>query len=288
VNCEEARPELEAYALGALDAVTSRRVAAHIADCVDCARQAHAYQTAVDFLSLDVPLYRASPRVKERVMGGIGAFRPPVYAAVFKHRWVAGIAAAVLMALAVGGIAWAVVLSRQVSRLRDDNAHLAELTQLDANQRSALLRMQGDLSSARTDQQRLSSTLDEQSKLIILALDPSLIPSELQGTSLAPSTKCNYVWSTNQSLGALTCRDVPSTSSQLTYQLWATRGDKTIPLASFTPRQDGSASVLVKYPSDPTGPVTDMWVTLETQASSRTRPSNEIVLQRSAPQQVQR
>jgi hypothetical protein len=109
-----------------------------------------------------------------------------------------------------------------------------------------------------------------------------------QGTTLAPQTRCNYVWSSNQSLGALTCRDVPSTSSQLTYQLWATRGDKVIPLAAFTPRPDGSASVLVKYPSDPTGPVTDMWVTLEAQAAARTRPSSEIVMQRTAPQQVQR
>src|SRR5581483_10631896 len=159
----------EAYALGALDAAQARRIAAHISECADCARQAHAYQQAVDFLALDVPLYRASPRLKERVMGGIGAFRPPVYTALFRHRWVAATAASLLVALALGAVVWAVIMSRQVSKLRDDNANLAELTQLDANQRAALLSLQRELSSARNDQQKLSTTLDEQSKLIVLA-----------------------------------------------------------------------------------------------------------------------
>ncbi len=288
MDCEEARQDLEAYALRALDPAQTRRIATHIAECNACARQARAYQQAVDYLALDVPLYRASPRLKERVMGGIGAFRPPVYAAIFKHRWIAASAAAVLFAAAIGALVWAVILSREVSRLKDDNANLAVLTQLDASQRAALLSLQGELSNARNDQQKMSSTLDEQSKLIVLALDPGLIPSQLQGTTLAPQSKCNYVWSTTQSLGALTCKDIPGTSSQLAYQLWAVRGDKVIPLASFQPRTDGSASVLVKYPADPTGPVTDMWVTLEQATSSHSKPSTDVVLQRAAPQQAAR
>src|SRR5690349_3091030 len=116
----------------------ARRIGVHISECDDCARQARAYQHAVDFLALDVPFYKASPRLKERVMGGVGAFRPPVYATIFKHRWIAASAAAVLFAAAIGALVWAVILSREVGRLRDDNADLAQLTQLDANQRAAL------------------------------------------------------------------------------------------------------------------------------------------------------
>src|SRR5215213_6435230 len=131
MNCNEAQELLEAYALGALDPIESRRVAAHITDCRDCARIARAYQQAVDHLALDVPLVKASPRLKDRVLGGIGVYRPRTFVGrVINNHVFAAAAAFVLLAVAVGGLAWAVILSREVGRLRDDNVALAELTQL--------------------------------------------------------------------------------------------------------------------------------------------------------------
>ena len=38
MNCNEAEDLLEAYALGALEPIDQRRVAAHIAECSACAR----------------------------------------------------------------------------------------------------------------------------------------------------------------------------------------------------------------------------------------------------------
>ena len=97
------------------------------------------------------------------------------------------------------------------------------------------------------------------------------------------------MWSRNQGIGALTCKDVPSTATNLTYALWAQRGDKTIPLGTFTPRNDGTASVLVRYPSDAgEGPLTDMWVTLETRGASAQRPAGQTILQRIPPNQASR
>ena len=289
MTCENVREELEAYALGALEPAEARRIAAHLRECSGCTSLVRAYQTAVDYLALSVPLYRASPRLKDRIMGGVGAFRAPAYIGFLSQRWVAPTAAAVLLFLAIGAVAWAVSLSSEVSRLRTDNERLAELTQLDAEQRAVLLRMQGELSSARTEQGRMSKTLEEQATLIIVALDPDLIPSELQGTTLAPSARCNYVWSTKQSVGALTCKDLPSTAFALTYELWTTKGEKTVPVGTFLPRTDGSASVLVKFPADTPGPISNMWVTLEQQASTpRAKPSSEVVLTRSPDQQAAR
>ena len=289
MTCQEALELLEAYALGALDPIETRRIAAHVSECSDCARIARAYQQAVDHLALDVPLYRASPRLKERVLGGIGAFRPPVYAGFLNNRILACAAAFVLLALAIGGIAWAVILSREVGQLREDNAVLAELSQLDESQRAALLQLRGELYSARNEQQRMNTTLDEQSRLLVVALDPQLVPSELAGTNLAPNSTCNYVWSSKQGIGALTCKDVPSTTSNLTYSLWASRGDRIISLGTFLPRNDGTVSFLVKYPTDSgEGPLTDMWVTLENQTAARQRPTGQTILQRIAPNQASR
>jgi len=194
----------------------------------------------------------------------------------------------VLVAVAVGGIVWAILLSAEVSRLRADNSQLAELSQLDTEQRTALLRLQGDLNSARTEQRKISTTLEEQATLIVIALDPALIPTELQGTSLAPQSRCNYVWSTKQSVGALTCREMPNTAFALIYELWATKGEKTVPLGTFMPRTDGTVQLLVKFPTDVEGPVSNLWVTLEQQASARSKPSSEVVLERAPVQQAAR
>ena len=292
MNCNEAQELLEAYALGALDPIDSRRVATHIAECSECSRMARAYQQAVDHLALDVPLYRASPRLKDRVLGGIGVYRPRTFAGrLINNRIFAAAAAFVLLAVAVGGLAWSVILSREVSRLKDDNVALAELTQLDSSQRAALLQLRGELSNAKNEQQRMNTTLDEQSRLLVVALDPQLVPAELAGTSVAPNSACNYVWSRTQAIGALTCKDVPSTTTNLTYALWAQRGDKTIPLGTFTPRLDGTASVLVRYPSGDAageGPLSDMWVTLETRGVTAQRPSGQTILQRIPPNQATR
>ena len=112
---------------------------------------------------------------------------------------------------------------------------------------------------------------------------------ELAGTSVAPNSSCNYVWSRQQGIGALTCKDIPSTATNLTYSLWAQRGEKTVPLGSFTPRLDGTASFLVRYPTDAgEGPLTDMWVTLETREASRQRPTGQTILQRIPPNQASR
>jgi hypothetical protein len=287
LTCDDIREDLEAYALGALDGVSARQVSEHVRECRDCESIVGDYQLAVESLALAVPLYRAPYRVKDRILGGIGAFPAPALS-MMRRRWWAMSAAAVLVAFAVGGLAWAIVLSSEVSRLKDDNAHLAELTELDAEQRQALLNLESRLNSARSEQLRLSTTLDEQATLLIVALDPDLVPTELGGTSLAPQASCNYVWSTKQGVGALTCKDMPSTGFSLSYELWAIKGDKSVPVGTFIPRYDGTASLLVKFPLSAQGPVSNLWVTLEAQNSARSAPSSQVVLQPIPPQQASR
>jgi hypothetical protein len=288
VNCEGIRENLEAFALGALDGDEARPVEAHVADCSECAQIVRAYRMAIDHLSLAVPLVRASPRVKDRVLGGIGALRPLPIPRVLTSRWALSTAAAVLTAVAIGGVAWAVMLSAQVERLRQDNAILAELSQLDAAQRVDLLRLRGDVNSARTEQGRMSRTLEEYSTLLSVALDPDLVPTDLLGTERAPNARCSYVWSSKQSFGALTCRDLPQPMVGLSYELWALKGEKTVAAGSFQPRSDGSAALLVKFPADAEGPIQNLWITQEPTGVVRTRPSNDVLLQRPTDQQALR
>jgi hypothetical protein len=232
---------------------------------------------AIDRLALAVPLHRANIRVRDRLLGGIGAFPAPVLSMV-RRRWWAVSAAAVLLAFAIGGLTWAVVLSSEVSKLKEQNAQLALLTELDEEQRRALLQLEGRLSSTASEQERISTTLDEYATYITVALDPNLVPTELGGTNIAPRASCNYVWSKKQAIGALTCNDMPTTAFNLVYELWAIKGDRSVALGAFYPRPDGTASVLVKYPEEAEGPVTNLWVTLEDVNALRGVPSAEVVL----------
>ncbi len=281
------RDDLEAYALGALDAEAAAQVSQHLSECRDCDAVVRAYKHAIDSLALTVPLYHASPRLKSRIMGGVGVLRLPSLSTL-RRQWWAVSAAALLLAFAIGSITWATVLSRQVNSLQRDNARLAQLSELDAEQRQALLNLEDQLNSARNEQQRMSSTLDQQSTLLVVALDPDLVPTELRGTSLAPGSTCSYVWSTKQSVGALTCKGLPQTSFSLSYQLWAIKGDKSVALGSFLPNFDGTASMLVKFPPTSQGAVTTLWVTLEQTSGTPSRPSEQIVLEPLPAQQAVR
>lgn len=289
-DCYKYRDDLEALALRALEPEEEASVRLHLRDCGDCSEIVESYRLAVEHLSLAVPTYRARGRLKGRVMGGLGA--PPVWsvAAVFqRRRWLAAAAAAAVFVVAIGATAWAISLSAEVRELRETNEGLEVLTELDAQQRQALLTLEGALNSARNEQRKLVTTLEEQATLLIVALDPDLLPTELKGTSLAPGASCDYVWSEKQSIGALTCKELPGTSFGVNYELWATRGDKTVPVGTFVPRTDGTAQLLVKFPQDLAGPVTDLWVTLERQSSAvRSSPLGSVILSRSPEQQAAR
>jgi hypothetical protein len=284
------REDLEAYALGALDHERSHEVEAHLRDCGECAAIVRDYQRAIDHLALAVPRYRASPRLKQRILGGAAGFRPMALPGILRRGWVMAGAAAVVVGLAIGAVAWATALSLEVSELKERNAALEAMSELTADQRAAILQVQNELNSARNQQQEMSTTLDEYATLIKVALDPDLIPTELRGTEplASANASCSYVWSTKQSLGALTCKNLPSTALALTYELWATKGGNTVPLGSFEPRVDGSASLLVTIPNWAPGPVTSLWVTLESANGGRDKPSNQVVLQPVPSQQAQR
>lgn len=288
--CVLFRDDIEAFTLRALEADEEAAMRLHLRECGDCRDIAESYRLAVEELALVMPMYRAPRRLRGRITGALNG-RPSysVSAFVQRHRWVAGVAAAVMVAFALGVLAWAITLERQVGQLREQNQALVQLTELDAEQRAALLELEGALNSARNEQKKMLTTIEEQATMLVIALDPELIPTSLQGTNLAPGASCDYVWSSKQSIGALTCKELRGVSFGVNYALWAVKGDRIIPVGTFVPRVDGTAQLLVKFPQDAPGPVTDLWVTLERLSSPpRTTPQGEVILSRSPEQQAAR
>lgn len=289
-DCFEFRDDIEAYALRALTPEEEARMRVHIRDCADCNEIAESYRLAVDELSLVMPPYRAPTRLKGRIMGGLGVRQTLSVATMLqRNKWIASAAATIVLAFGIGAFAWAISLSTEVDNLRQQNHALEELSQLDAQQRDALLALEGALNSARNEQKKLVTTIEEQATMLVIALDPELVPTELKGTSLAPGAACDYVWSTKQAIGAMTCKELRGVSFGVNYALWAVKGDKVVPIGTFVPRTDGTAQLLVKFPQDAPGPVNDMWVTLERLSSPpKTTPQGEVILSKSPEQQAAR
>ncbi len=79
MNCEEIRENLEAYALGTLDASERKAIEAHLSECDDCPTFAREYAAIAD--TMHEALAAASPRrvptgLKRRVLDSLDAPKP--------------------------------------------------------------------------------------------------------------------------------------------------------------------------------------------------------------------
>ena len=288
MNCEAVRESIEALAIGALEGPEADAVAAHIAGCAECAELASVCQATVDQLPLAVPLRRAPTRLRKAVLAGARSPARPAPPLLRDARALSA-AAAVLVALAVGSVVWAAMLSFQVNDLRAESRRLERLVQAGTESAVGLGRLQSALGAAEDEQRRMATRLEEQSKIIALVLDPDAIPSDLRGTSLAPEAHCYYLWSAYQSVGGLLCQDLPPAGPAGTYQMWMTKNGTTVALGSLTAQPDGSATAVVRLPANaPPGPVTDMWVTRESGRAVPSKPGSDVVLVRAPAAQTAR
>ncbi len=277
MDCQAVREDLGAYAIGALDAPEAAVVRQHVAGCDECAVYARQFGDLSHTLALAVPLYRAPRRLRDSVMAATLPARRFAFPrfAVESPWWSA--AAAGLAALALGAVVWAGLMSGEVSELRSDNRRLASLLESGAQERQALT---AQLAGLREREEKNASRIGEQAKMISLAFDPEVISWQMEGTGLAPDAQCHYVWSAYESMGLLSCSKLPDRVAR-TYQMWITRGDRTVAVGSFLPEADGSANALVRLPADaPSGQVSRMWVTLEWAGTTPTTPGSDVVLVR--------
>lgn len=124
-------------ALGALEAPESARVRAHIAMCPTCRTALRAAEEASARLALSVPLRKAPPVLRARVMRAIDDPAPitavPVPLPVRRphmlrrvtNRWGA-LAAALVLVPVIGLITWAIVLQTQLNELKQESKQIQE------------------------------------------------------------------------------------------------------------------------------------------------------------------
>jgi hypothetical protein len=230
-DCNDARENIDAHAIGALDAAEASALDAHLAGCAECARLADEARDGIVALALTVPLASGGQALKARVLasaavlGDVNRGRRPAF------WWQA--AAAALLVVSLGGLSWGAFLQRRVDTL---------------SARDAAVRADATAQSA-----RLASVRDERDVVLSIASRPDLLRLEMTGTGAAPASSGQYLWSSTEARGALVAEKLPPLPEGKTYQLWAVYEDKWVSGGRFPVDAEGNGSVIVRPGGDAPG-----------------------------------
>lgn len=251
MDCDQVKEILDAYVLGAADREEARGLEEHVADCLACWDQLSQAQQVAASLALGVPLERASPRLRERVLASVRTSprRPsPRLPAIggFRRLWPAGVSA-----LGSAAVALAILLFLRMDNLGDENEQL---------------RSQVVAASQLTDQLR---------QMEAVRSAPDVKSVALQAQPWAPEVVASFYWSEVTSRGALVCSKLAPLEPGQVYQLWLLFDGQAISAGTFTPWQG------IGYLIFDLGPLTEhpdaVGVSVEPLGGSRT-PSSEMIL----------
>jgi anti-sigma-K factor RskA len=249
MECEEARDQIEAYALGAVERKEARRLESHLKSCPECRSRSEEAAETVGLLGLSVPLHRADPSLRSRLLARIGvradreeAVRPGLPAWGMRAF---AFASPVLAVVVLGLLAWTVLLQGQMSDLRGDNDRLAAA---QAEGERGVAQVRQELAQAVEAQQSMFTLVEEQRRLATAVLDPQAQEVELTASPEHSSMQARYVWSPQYETGVLLANNLPILPLDLTYQLWLVQGEQMTPVGTFRPLSDGTARLVIDDP----------------------------------------
>jgi anti-sigma factor RsiW len=244
MDCETIRDQLDARALGALDAGESLATDAHLAGCAACTLLANEALATAAAIAMAVPLVSADPALKARVMASAAVMSdlPARRSAVTSQWWFAGAAAAIVFGL--GALAWGGYLQTQVSGLHDREARVGADATAQSNQFAT---MHTELVQASAKNVSLSDSQDAVLEIVSQA-DLKRLP--MNGTSAAPSATGRYIWSRTGNLGALVTNNMPPLADGSSYCMWIVYERAWIPGGLFGVDDRGSGRLIVHEVSD--------------------------------------
>ena len=238
-DCEFVTQNIDAWALGALDAVEARAIESHIAGCADCAALAERARDAAASLALAVPLTSASETLKARVIAAASVLSDASPARPRSRRlWQAS--AAAVVAAGFGAIAWGGYLQSQVGDLKDRNA----VIRVDAtSQSSQFATMRTELVQASAVSAGSSAAQDA---VFDIVSQPDVRRTPLTGTAAAPAASGRYVWSPTGSIGALVATKLPRLPEGKSYCLWLVYDDSWVVGGLFDIDSTGTGRLVVR------------------------------------------
>jgi len=273
VECEGFREDIDAWALGALEADEASQLERHLAACDECSRLAEGAREAAGSLALAVPLQAASSSLKAKVMAGAAvlAEERPQRRRGWRY-WPAAAAAGI--ALGAGLVAWGAYMQTEVNDLRDENARIeagaTEQSERLATASSRIVQM----TAARREDLLAADAVTE------IVTQDDVARLAMSGTSAAPEATGRYVWSCTAEMGALVVRDLPPLTEGTRYCLWLVYEHDWVLGGQFDVDADGDGRLIVtdlEIDADETGRLEGFAVSVEP-AGEVTKHTGETVL----------
>jgi hypothetical protein len=233
-GCEQIRDDLDAWAIGALDAADARTVERHIASCPDCAPYVDAAREGAAAVALTVPLRAASTSLKARVMAGAAVLDEPRREAGIQRLW--PLAAAAGFTLFAAAAAWGIATQQELGDTRDDRSALV----------SAATEQSGDLATANAliVDFEANRKADDAMASIIASGDAAGLA--MVATTAAPAASGAYVWSRSAGRGALVASGLPPLPEGKSYCLWLVYERDWVVGGQFEAASDGSGRLIVE------------------------------------------
>ncbi len=239
---EEREELLAAYALGTL----SRPDAQAVEDLVQSDRGAadalRSYHEVVDLIALSVPLRRADPALRSRVMEAAHRETRPRHLPSRRELASWGVA----IAASVAALAWGVQLQRHLLQIEQKNAELTAVVESDAKQLARLVVAAGANFTGEGLRRQLEDTMEVQQVALAVTTDPHARNSPLLPTPSGHEARGRYVWSESATAGVVVAQDLPPLPFGNVYQAWLLQGTTAVSAGLFTPNEQGDAEVVLR------------------------------------------
>ncbi len=275
-DCETARENIDAYAIGVLDAEEARLLEDHLRGCVACADLTEEAREGGTALALAVPLVSSGPSLKARVLASAAVLTEVTRQRRRSHWWQTAAAALVLVSLA--GLSWGVFLQRRVDGLGARNATV----RVDATAQSdQLATVRTQLVQMTDFNQKLADSVGSQDAVLDVVSQTDVRRIQMEGTSRAPQANGRYLWSSSEQLGALVATGMPALTPGKTYQMWMVYESRWVPGGSFAVDANGRGQLIVrKATPDTRDDGEPLWfcVTIEPASGALTAATGEMVL----------
>lgn len=245
---EEREELLAGYALGTLSRPDIEAAETLVRTDSAAAAELHALHEIVDMIALDVPLRRADPALRARVLAAARAHaRTIVFPRMPITQLLVGTAAAV--AIIVVGM-WATALRGQIAALHEETATLSALVRADAKRLDAALPpgAAGDPNEMASQQDSLAVERDQAQREAIVAvtLDPAAKSGAFDQTNASHGARGRFVWSGALRSGVLVLEALPTLPLGDVYQVWLDDGTVPVSGGTFVPSRRGEATVLIR------------------------------------------
>lgn len=256
---------LPAYALGALDGDDFRELEEHLAGgCAECGRQLALWEGDLEKLAASIAPVAPSEVAKARVMRLVGgspaaAPAPATAPAVVRIPGWMKVAALLLLALAVWGLAGQARMARDLRELAEERDRLSRQVET----------LSQEVGRIRTEAQQARLALQ-----VIAA--PGVQSVALAGLEAAPGAAGRTYVNPHSGDALFYAFGLPSLPRDKTYELWFFAGGKPVAAGTFGVDPRGTGSVRVERRIDP-GQIQAWAVTIEP-AGGLPQPSGAVVL----------